>query len=360
MIPKYQRIADHLRKELISVNRGKINKLPTEKELCERYGVSRQTVRQALSIIEHEGLIERRQGSGAYATGLHPDASYNHIAILLPSDSDYTYARLRSNLQTAFTKEGFSVSFYLTGESVSRERFILQHLQNVPLRGVIIDTVKSALPNPNLDLYEKLWARQVATVFLHDAYENFPPRTVIADDNIGGGYLSAQYLIEQKHTRIGGIFRSDTRAGMERYLGVARACADANIPLEDSCVCWYSTAWLHALQKKQDTGFLADFVRQNLGPCSAVICQDDEIAYWLIKELTRAGKNVPEDVSVLGFDNSYLCEFSVPTLTSLTHKPTELADRAAEALLQQLHGQDAPSVSLRFEPIVRESCAPLP
>lgn len=179
MIPKYQRIADHLRKELISVNRGKINKLPTEKELCERYGVSRQTVRQALSIIEHEGLIERRQGSGAYATGLHPDASYNHIAILLPSDSDYTYARLRSNLQTAFTKEGFSVSFYLTGESVSRERFILQHLQNVPLRGVIIDTVKSALPNPNLDLYEKLWARQVATVFLHDAYENFPPRTVI-------------------------------------------------------------------------------------------------------------------------------------------------------------------------------------
>lgn len=359
MIPKYQRIADRLREQLRQADYSKISRLPTEKELCTSYGVSRQTVRQALSILEHEGLIERRQGSGAYATGLHPDASFNRIAILLPSDSDYTYARLRSDLQAPLTKEGFSVSFYLTGHSAAKERFILQHLQEIPLRGLIVDTVKSALPNPNLDLYEKLWAKQVATVFLHEPYENFPPRTVIADDNAGGGYLLGQYLIGQKHTKIGGIFRSDTRAGAERYFGFTGACAAAGIPWDDACLCWYSSAELLALQKKQDTGFLAGFVRQNLSSCTAVICQDDEIAYWLIKELDRAGRNVPEDVSVAGFDNSYLCEFSTPTLTSLSHKGESLAARATEALLLEIRGQSAVSASLRFELVVRGSCAPL-
>ena len=90
MIPKYQHIADRLRAGLTDDGPARITKLPTEKELCQRYQVSRQTVRQALHLLETEGLIIRRQGSGAYATGLHPEAAYNQIAVLLPSDSDYT------------------------------------------------------------------------------------------------------------------------------------------------------------------------------------------------------------------------------------------------------------------------------
>ncbi|MBO5153328.1 MAG: GntR family transcriptional regulator [Eubacterium sp.] len=360
MIPKYQRIADRLRAQLTGENRIRTTKLPTEKELCALYGVSRQTVRQALHVLESEGLIERRQGSGAYATGLHPDASHNRIAVLLPTDNDYTYARLRSDLQAPLIKEGFAVSFYLTGYSVAKERAILQQLQSVPLRGLIADPVKSALPNPNLDLYEKLWAGQLPTVFLHAVYGNFPPRTVIAEDDFSGAAQLTQYLIDKKHTRIAGIFRHDTHAGSERYIGFTSACAAADILWDDNCIRWYSSAELLALQKKQATGFLADFIRQNLGACSAVICQDDEIAYWLVKELTRAGKNVPEDVSVVSFDNSFLCEFSEPGLTSLAHKTSsELAVTAADALLAQMRGGTAPSVSLPFEIVERGSCASL-
>lgn len=360
MIPKYQYIADRLRAQLIGENRIRMSKLPTEKELCVLYGVSRQTVRQALYLLETEGLIERRQGSGAYATGLHPDASHNQIAILLPTDSDYTYARLRNDLQAPLVREGFSVSFYLTGSSVAKERAILQQLLSVPLRGLIADTIKSTLPNPNLDLFEKLWAAQLPTVFLHAAYKNFPPRTVIAEDNYSGAATLTRYLINQKHTRIAGIFQNDTNAGAERYLGFTATCAAFDIPWNDDCIRWYSTSELLALQKKQATGFLAEFICQNLGSCSAVICQDDEIAYWLVRELTAAGKNVPEDVSVVSFDNSFLCEFSEPGLTSLAHKSSsELAANAADALLTQMRGGTAPSVSLRFEIIERDSCISL-
>lgn len=360
MIPKYQHIADRLRAQLTGENRIRITKLPTEKELCALYGVSRQTVRQALCILETEGLIERRQGSGAYATGLHPDASHNQIAVLLPTDSDYTYAKLRNDLQAPLVREGFAVSFYLTGSSVAKERAILQQLLSVPLRGLIADTVKSALPNPNLDLYEKLWAGQLPTVFLHAAYKNFPPRTVIAEDDFSGAAMLTRYLIGQRHTRIAGIFRNDTHTGAGRYLGFTATCAASGITWDDGCIRWYSTSELLALQKEQAAGFLTDFIRQNLGSCSAVICQDDEIAYWLVKELTATGKSVPEDVSVVSFDNSYLCEFSEPGLTSLAHKSSsELAANAAEALLTQMRGIAAPSVSLRFEIVERGSCISL-
>lgn len=360
MIPKYQRIADRLRAQLTGENRIRMTKLPTEKELCSLYGVSRQTVRQALQLLEAEGLIERRQGSGAYATGLHPDSSHNRIAILLPTDNDYIYPRLRSDLQTPLIKEGFAVSFFLTGHSVAKERAILEQLVSVPLRGLIVEPVKSALPNPNLDLYEKLWSRQLPTVFLNSGYTNFSPHTVIAEDNLAGAMQLTQYLISKRHTRIAGIFCQDTLPGHYRYLGFTSACASSGIPWDDANIRWYSTTELVSLQKKQATGFLAEFVRQNLSACSAVICQDDEIAYWLIKELILAGKHVPEDVSVVSFDNSYLCDFSVPGITSLSHKSSaELASAATDALLAQMRGQEAPSASLRFELVARGSCVSL-
>lgn len=360
MIPKYQRIADRLRAQLTGETRIRMPKLPTEKELCSLYGVSRQTVRQALQLLETEGLIERRQGSGAYATGLHPDSAHNRIAILLPTDNDYIYPRLRSDLQTPLLKEGFAVSFFLTGHSVAKERAILEQLLSVPLRGLIVDPVKSALPNPNLDLYERLWSRQLPTVFLSSGYTNFSPHTVIAEDNLAGAMQLTQYLISKRHTRIAGIFCQDTLPGHYRYLGFTSACASAAIPWDDANIRWYSTAELTALQKKQDTGFLADFVRQNLSACSAVICQDDEIAYWLIKELILAGKHVPEDVSVVSFDNSYLCDFSVPGITSLSHKAhAEPAAAAADALLTQMRGKAVDSVSLGFELVERASCISL-
>ncbi len=359
MIPKYQYIADRLRARLTDDGASRMTKLPTEKELCERYHVSRQTVRQALQVLENEGLITRRQGSGAYATGLHPEAAFNQIAVLLPSDSDYIYARLRNDLLLPLRKEGFSVSFYVTEHSVAKERAILSQLLKLPLRGLIVDPVKNALPNPNLDLYERLWHRSLPTVFLHTPYENYPQHISITEDNFSGATQLTQYLIDGKHTHIGGIFRGDTREGLDRYLGFTRTCAAAGLLPDDASIGWYYTPELLALQKKQATGFLLHFIKQKFRACSAIVCQDDEIAYWLVRELTRTGIHVPEEMSVVSFDNSFLCDFSAPGLTSLAPEGNP-ASYAADALLAQLRGRPSESVRLSYKLIVRGSSAALP
>ena len=65
MVPKYQSVADSLRQEIESGQYSNQQLLPTEQLLCQRFRISRQTVRRALALLENEGLITRRQGSGS-------------------------------------------------------------------------------------------------------------------------------------------------------------------------------------------------------------------------------------------------------------------------------------------------------
>ena len=68
MTPKYQAIADELRVHIQAGKYVNAQTLPTEFAIAEEYQVSRQTVRQALSVLAKEGLIEKRQGSGSHIT----------------------------------------------------------------------------------------------------------------------------------------------------------------------------------------------------------------------------------------------------------------------------------------------------
>jgi DNA-binding GntR family transcriptional regulator len=74
--PSYARIRDTIREEIVSSGETAVFRLPTERQLQERFGVSRQTVRRALQDLVHQGLIRRGSGSGTYSTGMHLNARY--------------------------------------------------------------------------------------------------------------------------------------------------------------------------------------------------------------------------------------------------------------------------------------------
>lgn len=355
MSTKYKEIAEHLKRDITTnIERG-ISKLPTEKELCSRFKVSRITIRQALSLLTEERLITRKQGSGSYITGLLPERSGNQVAILLSSDTEYIFPALLNDLQTLLSKEGYMVSVFITENRTDRERVILQKLIELPLRALIVEPSRSALPTPNFDLYEKLSAKGVDILFFHGYYSNLPPSLYVKDDNFAGGYTLGQFLIARRHRQIAGIFQLDTIQGQERHLGFTRAILESGLPVDEDAIAWFTTTQLDRLHHKQDTGFLSDFLRQNLKSCSAVICHNDEIAYWLIKELSYRQLHVPEDIAIVSFDNSYLSELSVPALTTLSHNPHETASAAVSLFLQKMRGRPVTSVQLPWKLVVRNS-----
>lgn len=355
MSTKYQMLAEQLKKKLtVNLAHG-ISKLPTEKELCETFKVSRQTVRQALFLLEEENLISRKQGSGSYATGLLPEKNKNRIAILLSSDTEYIFPSLLSDLESLLSKENYSLAVFITRNRTDMERNILQSLTQSPPRGLIVEPSRCALPTPNYDLYEELSAKGTSIVFLHGCYANLPLTLYVKDDNYAGGYMLGQFLLKQRHRQIAGIFQLDTPQGQERCLGYMRSLMESGIPVNEDNIFWFTTEQLLRLEEKQDTRFLSDFIKHKLHPCSAVVCHNDEIAYWLIKELSYSNIRVPEDISIASFDNSYLSELSTPRLTSLSHKPKEMASAAVMLLIRKIQGKNPVSMQIPWQLIERNS-----
>ena len=349
MPSKYKQLSEQLM-EIIYQNIEKgINKLPTEQELCEQYKVSRQTIRLSLSILEEKGVIEKRQGSGSYITGHFQNPSQNVIAILISSENDYFYPSLLSDIQTFLSQHHFMPRIYVTGNNTFTERGILASLLEAPPRGLLVEGCKSALPNPNLDLYEKLKKQGVRFVFLHNEYPAFHDCTCIKDDNIGGSLLLVQELIKNGHTAIGGLFKSDDAQGIERYQGFMEAMRNALLPVPDQRIGWFNTEDLEKLRQQYDTDFLKRLAQEHLKDCTAVICYNNEIAYELAKELKKMSFSIPDDITLASFDNTYLATYHDTAFLTIAHQAHEPGYPAARAILNEIKGIHSPSMELVWQ-----------
>lgn len=354
MPAKYQILARLLRED-IAIHCNTANyRLPTEQALTEKYHVSRQTVRHALQLLCEDGLIQKRQGSGAYATGLHA-ASSMEIAVIATFMDDYIFPAVLRDIETVLEQKGYHIRVYITRNRIAEERRILQALAEKPCAGILAEGSKTALPNPNTDLYRKLRDMHIPIVFFQGSYAELPDIPAVMDDNYGGGVQLANHLIGQGHTRIGGIFKSDDIQGIQRYSGVMSALRDAGLPLPDQEICWFDTQQHSALVEQRHRQMLTAFLSERLRNVSAIICYNDEIAYHLIQVLLSQGKKVPEDYAVVSFDNSYYSQICPVPITSVCHRQNRMGREAALLLLRLLQGSTCRSTSLAWELMVRAS-----
>jgi GntR family transcriptional regulator of arabinose operon len=293
--------------------------------------------------------LKKRQGSGSYITGHFQDRSQNVIAVLVNSENDYFYPSLLSDIQTFLSRHNFIPRIYVTGNDTFTERGILTDLLEAPPRVLLVEGCKSALPNPNLDLYENLKKKGVRFVFLHNQYPSFPDCTCIKDDNIGGSLLLVQELIKSGHTAIGGFFKSDDAQGIERYQGFMEAMRNALLPVPDHRIGWFNTGDLKNLRQQFDTDFLKKLAQNHLKDCTAVICYNNEIAYELAKELKKMSFSVPDDIMIASFDNTYLATYHDTAFLTIAHSLHEPGYPAAEAILNELKGIHTPSLELAWQ-----------
>lgn len=355
---KYEILSKQLMDKIAENLQRGITALPTEAELASQYKVSRQTVRAALSLLKSRGLIESRQGSGSYATGLSPSLPQNRIPILISRSQEYLYPHLLADIRQTLAEKGYHLQIFTTENDTTVERAHLLSFLKTPPRGLIAEGVKSTLPTPNADLYRKLKAAGTRLLFLHNYYDALPDEVCVKDDNYYGGCLLANHLAQLGHTNIAGLFKIDDRQGPERYQGVACCLRDQGLALSDRHVGWFQTADVEALEKRQDTRFLAEFIRERLPGCTAVICYNDEIAYWLLKELAYARIQVPRDLSVVCFGNSYLSDLSKVRITTLAHRPQEMGKITADTMISLLQGIPAVSQELPWSLVQKESDGP--
>lgn len=355
MAIKYKWLAEVLRDVIQkNISRGNL-RLPSEMELCTKYNVSRQTVRLTLSLLEQEGLIVKKHGSGSYITGLSSKSTDNVVGILISNKEEYFYPQLLDDITGTLKSYGYTCEIWETNNEIAKERELLLQLNKAPLRAVIAEGCKTALPNPNLPLYRKLQENGTSILFLHNYYPEFADSLYLKDDNFSGSEALVRHLADLGHTSIAGIFRADDMQGIERYKGFLETLTQLELPLADNRIGWFTSKEISKLEKKQDTLFLKSFISECLHDCTAVVCHNDEIAYWLIRELQLTGYKLPGEMAVVSFDNTYLSTSGLLSITSLSHKLHETGQTAAQMIIDKLKGLPVISREIPWMLMSRES-----
>ena len=355
MNPKYEDLLNIIKDKIQNGTYPLDSRLPTEMELSAYYHLSRQTVRKALSLLVKAGLISKKQGSGSVVVSTGVKQDQRCIAIIASHTSDYIYPVVLQDIQTVLLQNNFSFEVFTTYNKISLERDALQTILNNSFAGVLAEGVKTALPNPNLALYKRLKKKNTPIVFFHGGYTELEDAVCVTDDNYIGGYQLTRYLISKGHTRIGGIFKSDDIQGRQRYQGYVTALCDANIRVPDENLLWFSTEDRDKLLEGHDLGLLQNYVKSRLEGCTALVVYNDEIAYYLILVLQEVGYDIPGNISVVSFDNSFYCSFSPVQITSLGHKGEQTGTVAANLLLRIISEKNAASVVIPWKLIERQS-----
>jgi GntR family transcriptional regulator of arabinose operon len=331
------------------------DRFPSETQLCQEHEVSRQTVRQALAVLEREGVLSRRRGSGTFVklSGAGAQSPARTVGVISTFFSDYIFPHIVSGLERVLARNDLAMQLAVTNNLVAEEARAMRAMLDQNVAGLIVEPSKSALPNPNMSLYDEARRREIPLVFFNAAYgwSDFP---CVAMDDVAAGRLAAEHLLELGHKRISGIFLLDDVQGHKRYQGFLEGQGGAD-SLAESRVLWFSSqekGTLFSLSAERVAALIAD--------STAVVCYNDVIALSLCEFCRNRGVGVPGDLSIVGIDDSKLASLCAVPLTSVRHPHQKLGERAAETLIATLGSKSAGRAGYLFEPALvrRATSAP--
>lgn len=346
---KYQDLIDYIRNMIDNGELAPGGKLASENELSRQFGISRQTVRTAIGILEKQGVLRRVKGSGTYLNDRRRESleRRNRIAVVTTYVDSYIFPKIIQGIEEQLFERGYSVQIAFTNNTLEREKSVLEDIiSRDDVAGVIVEGTKSGLPNPNLSFYRKLMERKIPIIFINTYYPELGVPHVSLDD-VQAARKAVDYLIEKGHRDIGAILKLDDGQGRQRYLGYLQAMDKAGLVVTDSRMVWIDT------DESKQLAYCTDKILNRLESCSALFCYNDQIAFQLVRLLGDRGIRVPEDVAVISIDDSDLAIHSEVQITSLPHPKEKLGAKAAELLLRMID-TGKPVESFEFETRVVE------
>lgn len=360
---KYNMVKDHI---LDWIKAGKVSpgeKIPSENELVQTFGVSRHTIRQAVGELVNEGYLYREQGSGTYCSPVLPSATNEpversgngkNIGVITTYMSDYIFPSIIRGIESHLASKGYTLTLSCTDNNVEKERQCLDLMIDRQIDGLIVEPTKSSNYNPNIKYYLELEQQQIPYLMINQYYSQLTPPFLIMDDE-KGGFLAAEHLIKLGHENIMGLFKTDDLQGVHRMRGFIRAFREYNLTLRPELVITYTTEELTPSFYSDIRDF---FATEETRP-SGIVCYNDQLALKVLDQLRDLRLSVPQDVSLVGYDDSVLATATEVKLTSIVHPKQELGRAAAEWIIAAVEKDEMPP-SYTYEPelIVRNSTAP--
>lgn len=352
----HRRIQTELERKITSGEWPVGTRLPAEPELALELSVSRGTLRRALATLRARGLIEAAPGRGSHVISASPALQHvRRVAMVVPSVAKPYVGSIVQAVEDELHRHGYSMLFGNSGASREQEAGRVTRMLGDAVAGLIAYPIDY---DPDADLYTELRLRGIPLVFVDRYLPSVPADTVIAD-NTGGAYQAVSHLASLGHRRIGFLSTDNvtTTSVAERLQGYRQAIQAAGLAYDDELVSCRipvaATGWGASDRQKADTRrLISDFL--TAAAPTAVFALHDRLAFDVHKAAAGIGWRVPEDLSVVGFDDDQMAQSLLPGLTTV-HQPRDRMGRlAARLLLQRVQGSDEEPIRYSLATTFRE------
>lgn len=267
------------------------------------------------------------------------------IGMLVTSSTNPFFAEVVSGVEEGCYRNGYSLVLGNSGELPGRQLSYLETLLQKRIDALAIMTT-------SLDKEFQMELDQQPTlpriVLDSDPIAN---GCAISDDSVIGGQLATEYLINQGHTRIGCLTGpSHHPRSMERLQGFKDAMEAAGLPISDN--------WIAAGQLTAQSGYdAASRLLATEDLPTALFAFNDLMATGAYRAIQERGLKIPDDISIVGYDDIEIASYLVPALTTIRQKGFELGLEAAEMLVRHLEKGETLPAQVRRTPelVIRES-----
>jgi LacI family transcriptional regulator len=290
--------------------------------------------------------------------GYHPNAVARNLrrqrtsslGLIIPDIINPYFAQIAQGIEAAAFEQDYMVVFCHSNYSIEQEIKYIDHLFKERTAGVIwVPATSDPTPANRLKGYG------IPAVVVDRVVDgaNLP---AVLSENEHGGFLATEHLIQNGHKRIGCIARPVRLSHSQgRILGYRNALRKYKIPFDEQLIAPGGYRLENGYQAIQ---YLLKLVPQP----TAVFTYNDTMAFGAIRALHDAGYRIPEDFSVVGFDDIPEAGYHCPSLTTIRQEKYGMGTRSVELLQKIMSGEDLPDdhqVCLDVELVLRESSGPL-
>ena len=326
------------------------------KDIASKAGVSSTTCSLILNNKPISVSEETKQNvlRIALEMGYARKQSIRNLGLIVPDLGNLYFTEIIKNVSRRAQEAGYNLVILDSNNNLDQEYKNLLQLRNSKVDGIILSLVfQDEVTAQVRPLLREMTSHNLPIVLLEDSLSTFGCHSVNTDNYLGG-YLATKHLIDLGHTRIGTITGSSDfpNINSNRTTGYMAALTEAGIPIDPELIC---KGMFTIESGYKYTPYLLE------KGVTAIFTHNDMSAFGVYHYLKEHHLRIPDDISLVGFDNIPILSTLEFPLTTVSQPIQQIADRCVDILLQSIQNPSTERTSVTMQPelIIRHSTAPV-